>query len=261
MPKEEFKNVWQKLLYVQKNLKAPKGQYNRFGEYHYRSCEDIQEALKPLLSDVGAVLLLNDEIVQMGDRYYIKAAARFLDVESGESVSNTAYARECDSRPKMDTAQITGSCSSYARKYALNGLFCIDDSRDPDTMDNSGEGQQKGTRQQAPKETQEEEQKRQQAPREPQQGTQRQQAAGRKPQAVSAEHLRMLEGEARRTGTELAKVCSRYGVGSISELTEEQYRRAMSAFGKMDSLPPPAQDGQLELFRDIDGYDESLPFA
>lgn len=142
MPKEEFKNVWQKLLYVQKNLKAPKGQYNRFGEYHYRSCEDIQEALKPLLSDVGAVLLLNDEIVQMGGRYYIKAAARFLDVESGESVGNTAYARECDSRPKMDTAQITGSCSSYARKYALNGLFCIDDSRDPDTMDNSGEGQQ-----------------------------------------------------------------------------------------------------------------------
>lgn len=249
MPKEEFKNVWQKLLYVQKNLKAPKGQYNRFGEYHYRSCEDIQEALKPLLSDVGAVLLLNDEIVQMGDRYYIKAAARFLDVESGESVGNTAYARECDSRPKMDTAQITGSCSSYARKYALNGLFCIDDSRDPDTMDNSGEGQQE--RKEPPKG--------QKAPR--QQGTQRQQAAGRKPQAVSAEHLRMLEDEARRTGTELAKVCSRYGVGSISELTEEQYRRAMSAFGKMDSLPPPAQDGQLELFRDIEGYDESLPFA
>ena len=242
MPKEEFKNVWQKLLYVQKNLKAPKGQYNRFGEYHYRSCEDIQEALKPLLGDVGAVLLLNDEIVQQGDRYYIKAAAMFLDVESGESVSNTAYARECDSRPKMDTAQITGSCSSYARKYALNGLFCIDDSRDPDTMDNSGTGQQE--RKELPREKK--------APR--------QQAAGSKPQAVSAELLFLLEDEARRTGTELTKVCSRYGVSSISELTEEQYRRAMSAFSKMDSLPPPAQDEQLELFSGIEGYEGSLPF-
>ncbi|MBD5479577.1 MAG: ERF family protein [Lachnospiraceae bacterium] len=256
MPKEEFKNVWQKLLYVQKNLKAPKGQYNRFGEYHYRSCEDIQEALKPLLGDVGAVLLLNDEIVQQGDRYYIKAAAMFLDVESGESVSNTAYARECDSRPKMDTAQITGSCSSYARKYALNGLFCIDDSRDPDTMDNSGAGQQE--RKEPPREKKA---PRQQVPKEPQQGAQRQQAARRKPQAVSAEHLLMLEDEARRTGTELTKVCGRYGVGSISELTEEQYRRAMSAFSKMDSLPPPAQDEQLELFSGIEGYEGSLPFA
>ncbi|MDE5801881.1 MAG: ERF family protein [Lachnospiraceae bacterium] len=255
MPKEEFKNVWQKLLYVQKNLKAPKGQYNRFGEYHYRSCEDIQEALKPLLGDVGAVLLLNDEIVQQGDRYYIKAAAMFLDVESGESVSNTAYARECDSRPKMDTAQITGSCSSYARKYALNGLFCIDDSRDPDTMDNSGTGQQE--RKELPREKKA---PRQQVPKEPQQGVQRQQAAGRKPQTVSDEHLLMLEDEARRTGTELTKVCSRYGVSSISELTEEQYRRAMSAFSKMDSLPPPAQDEQLELFSGIEGYEGSLPF-
>lgn len=124
-------------MYIQQNLKAPKGQYNKFGEYRYRSCEDIQESVKPLLKEINAVLLLTDDIKLIGDRFYIVATAMLQDVESEESITNTAYARETDVKPKMDAAQITGSCSSYARKYALNGLFCIDDTKDPDTMDNS----------------------------------------------------------------------------------------------------------------------------
>lgn len=122
-------NIQEKLLHIQQNLKAPKSQYNKFGDFHYRSCEDIQEAVKPILKDVKAVLLIGDEIVQIGSRFYIKATAALQDVESLEQITNTAFARETDEKPKMDAAQITGSCSSYARKYALNGLFCIDDAK------------------------------------------------------------------------------------------------------------------------------------
>jgi len=114
---------------IQKELKAPKGQRNTFGNYNYRSCEDILEAVKPLLGK--ATLTLNDEIVLIGDRYYIKATATITDEQSSVLVS--AYARESLEKKGMDMAQITGAASSYARKYALNGLFCIDDTKDADT--------------------------------------------------------------------------------------------------------------------------------
>lgn len=130
-------NIHEKLLKVQTELKAPKNQYNEFGNFKYRSCEDIQEGVKPLLKELNAVLVVGDELVLIGDRYYIKATAKFIDAESGELITNTAYAREELSKPKMDSSQITGSASSYARKYALNGLFCIDDTKDADSMDNS----------------------------------------------------------------------------------------------------------------------------
>lgn len=124
------------LLKVQAGLKAPKGQFNKFGGYSYRSCEDILEAAKPLLSEQGLTLTLQDEPIIIGDWHYIKASAF---VRKGEQlVISTAYAREPKEKKGMDEAQITGSTSSYARKYALNGLFLIDDSKDPDTMDNSG---------------------------------------------------------------------------------------------------------------------------
>jgi len=126
--------VYEKLLKVQSELKAPKNQYNSFGKYHYRSCEDIQEGVKPLLKEANAVLIIGDELVLVGDRYYIKATAKFIDTESGEYVENTAYAREEADKKGMDSSQITGSASSYARKYALNGLFCIDDVKDADTQ-------------------------------------------------------------------------------------------------------------------------------
>lgn len=113
---------------IQKELKAPKGQMNTFGNYKYRSCEDILESVKPLLGD--ALLTINDEVVMLGDRFYVKATATLT--EEKESVSVSAYAREPLEKKGMDTAQITGATSSYARKYALNGLFCIDDTKDAD---------------------------------------------------------------------------------------------------------------------------------
>ena len=120
---------------IQHKLKAPKGQYNSFGKYNYRSCEDILEGVKPLLKEHNLALLIDDEIVQIGERYYVKATARITD--GREIVSATAYAREPDTKKGMDESQITVATSSYARKYALNALLCIDDTKDADTMDNS----------------------------------------------------------------------------------------------------------------------------
>lgn len=131
-------NVYEKLMNVQAKLKAPKSQRNTFGNYNYRSCEDIVEAAKPLLLEVRATLLLNDEIVQIGDRFYVKATATFTDIEKGEKIEATASAREDETKKGMDLAQVTGSVSSYARKYALNGLFCIDDTKDSDATNTHG---------------------------------------------------------------------------------------------------------------------------
>lgn len=117
---------------IQRELKAPKGQKNTFGNYNYRSCEDILEAVKPLLGT--AILTINDEVVLIGDRYYIKATATIKQGE--ESFSISAFAREPEGRKGMDEAQVTGATSSYARKYALNGLFAIDDTKDSDATNN-----------------------------------------------------------------------------------------------------------------------------
>ena len=120
-----------KLIRIQAKLKAPKGQRNTFGNYNYRSCEDILEAVKPLLAEEGCTLTLSDEIELIGDRYYIKATATLKSDK--EEIQVSAYAREEQAKKGMDSAQVTGATSSYARKYALNGLFCIDDNKDPDT--------------------------------------------------------------------------------------------------------------------------------
>lgn len=133
--------VYEKLRKVQQELKVPKSQYNSFGKYYYRNCEDIQEAVKPLLQDVNAVLFLDDEIEQKGDRYYVKAIAKFVDCDTGKEIVNKAYAREEEEKKGMDASQITGSTSSYARKYALNGLFCIDDNKDADSNGKINEDQ------------------------------------------------------------------------------------------------------------------------
>lgn len=122
-----------KLNQIQTTLKCNKGQYNSFGKYNYRSCEDILESVKPLLGITKTTLILNDEIILVGDRYYIKATATLRDCESDESISTTAYAREELDKKGMDGSQVTGTSSSYARKYALNALFCIDDTKDADT--------------------------------------------------------------------------------------------------------------------------------
>jgi len=134
--------LYDKLRAVQSALKAPKGQENKFGGYKYRSCEDILEAVKPLLAENGLVLTISDDIGIVGERYYVKATATVTDGENRISV--TAFAREPESRKGMDEAQVTGSSSSYARKYALNGLFCIDDTKDPDATNDHGKGRAEG---------------------------------------------------------------------------------------------------------------------
>ena len=153
-------NVYEKLMTVQTKLRAPKGQYNSFGKYSYRSCEDILEALKPLLAEVGAIINITDDIKVIGDnfetmevedkktgeksvrlvgrRFYIEATAMFIDVETGDSIVARALAREDETKKGMDLAQVTGSVSSYARKYALNGLFAIDDNKDSDATNTHG---------------------------------------------------------------------------------------------------------------------------
>ena len=125
----------EKIVVIQSELKAPKGQYNSFGKYNYRSCEDILEGVKPLLAKHGLVLTIQDNIDLIGDRFYVKATATITDGK--EELSTSAYARESLDKKGMDASQVTGATSSYARKYALNGLLAIDDTKDADTMDNN----------------------------------------------------------------------------------------------------------------------------
>lgn len=120
------------LIIIQSRLKAPKSQYNSFGKYKYRNCEDILEAVKPLLKEQECTLTISDEIVMIGTRYYIKATATIKN-SNGEQEISVAYAREEESKKGMDSSQVTGAASSYARKYALNGIFCIDDTKDSDS--------------------------------------------------------------------------------------------------------------------------------
>ena len=164
----------EKLLNIQQELKCTKGQFNTFGKYKYRSCEDILESVKPLLKTYKCILTLSDELLVFGDnnsihyeetyydkdlkkenirhmvvggqRFYIKATATLTDIETGETISNTAYAREEENKKGMDGSQITGTSSSYARKYALNGLFAIDDTKDADTVEYTKQTKQKETK-------------------------------------------------------------------------------------------------------------------
>ncbi|MFN1845555.1 ERF family protein [Clostridioides difficile] len=139
----ETNNIYMKLVNIQSALKAPKSQFNSFGKYNYRSCEDILEGLKPILKEEKALVILDDNIVQIGNRFYVEATATLIDAETGEKVSTKALAREDETKKGMDLAQVTGSVSSYARKYALNGLFCIDDTKDSDATNKHGNEQKK----------------------------------------------------------------------------------------------------------------------
>ncbi|MGX9821722.1 ERF family protein [Lactococcus lactis] len=132
-----MKNITQKLIKVQSELKAPKGQHNDFGSYYYRSAEDILEAVKPLLFEQGLLMTITDIIEQIGERYYIQAKVILTDGE--DTVEVTGYARESLNKKGMDDSQITGTASSYARKYAMNGLFLIDDTKDSDSNENRTE--------------------------------------------------------------------------------------------------------------------------
>ena len=130
--------IQEKLMNIQYELKCNKSQYNSFGRYAYRSSEDILEAVKPLLYKYKATLVINDDIVLIGDRFYVKATSKITDIETGECVESTAFAREDESQKGMSSAQVTGSVSSYARKYSMNALFAIDDNKDADSTNTHG---------------------------------------------------------------------------------------------------------------------------
>ena len=135
--------IQEKLFNIQQGLVAPKSQRNNFGNYNYRSCEDILEAVKPLLKENKCTLKLTDEIIVKADRNYVEATATITDVETGETETTKGEAREEESKKGMDGSQITGASSSYARKYALNGLFCIDDNKDSDSTNTHGKKENK----------------------------------------------------------------------------------------------------------------------
>lgn len=139
-------NIYEKLTTIQAELKAPKSRRNTFGNYNYRSCEDILEAAKPLLAANLCSLTLDDEVISVGTRIYVKATATLTDHAEGTSVSTHAFAREAETKKGMDESQITGTASSYARKYALNGLFAIDDAKDADTDEYQNSQKQSNTR-------------------------------------------------------------------------------------------------------------------
>ena len=132
-----------RLIEIQQKIKVPKGQFNSFGGYKYRSCEDILESVKPLLKAQNLLLVLNDEMVSLNDRYYVKATATIFDENGKEIIHTTAFAREEENKKGMDGSQITGASSSYARKYALNGLFGIDDTKDSDATNKHGKEEPK----------------------------------------------------------------------------------------------------------------------
>lgn len=136
-------SIYEKLNKVQHELNAPKNLYNEFSKYSYRNCEGILTGLKPLLEKYGLTIVMTDEVMPIGDRFYVRATASLTDIETGETVFNQALAREASSQKGLTEAQITGSCSSYARKYALNGLLAIDDVQDDDSRDNTAKDEPK----------------------------------------------------------------------------------------------------------------------
>lgn len=131
-------NIYQKLMEIQQELKVPKSQYNDYGKFNYRNLDDILQALKPLLKEYNMLLFMTDNVREIAGRFYIEATAILMDLDDGSEIKVHGYAREADKKSGMDDAQITGACSSYARKYALGGLFNLDDGADPDAMDNTG---------------------------------------------------------------------------------------------------------------------------
>lgn len=198
----------EKLSGIQGELKVPKNLYNKFGDYNYRNAEGIFEAFKPLEQKYKVSLIVSDDVVPVGDRIYIRATAKLMDCESQEFIEAVAFARETPSKKGMDDAQITGSASSYARKYALNGLFLLDDTKDPDTNENHTE---KNNRCLA--------------------GTE-----GGKPGAKKSQ-IDLLRGqltdECRRTGKGKTFLQERYAVESPEHLSESQLADAIEALKKM----------------------------
>ena len=191
-----------KIVAIQSSLNAPKNQYNSFGKYKYRSCEDILEALKPLLSQHGLVQTITDSVEFLGDRYYIKASVVVTD--GVNRIENAAMAREEESKKGMDASQLTGATSSYARKYALNGMWCIDDSKDADTNEHTAQtNNQPASHKQA----------------------QPNQSSGK----IDRSQLSALENAIVNKGYGVQSVCESWAIGSLAEIEKNNFDSAMSA--------------------------------
>ena len=196
----------EKLSAIQNELKAPKGQYNNFGKYNYRSAEDILEAVKPICKKHKTVLVLSDEIQHIGERYYVTAWARLYDLEQDDvEITVFASAREEETKKGMDASQVTGATSSYARKYALNGLFNIDDTKDADTDEYAiqvAEGGKRETKAKAEK-------------------------AQADDPIISSDKVEIAVATIRNKQTTLANVLKAYGVEKLADLRESQYQNLM----------------------------------
>lgn len=197
----ENKTVYEKLHQVQQELKCNKSQFNSFGKYYYRSCEDILEGLKTPLKKVGCCVLINDELVDIAGKIYVKATASFVD-SNGASIVNSAYAREGETQSGMSPAQLTGATSSYARKYALNGLFLIDDNKDADTNESKIEKEERQKRSKQP--TQEE-------------------MKNVGSQKIDEKKQNILMKQCEDCGINPVIVVDKLGVANFSEITEKQF--------------------------------------
>lgn len=191
-------DIYNTLTAIQNELKAPKNQWNDYGKYNYRSCEDILEGLKPTLKKYEVNLYLTDEIVVIGDRYYVKATARLTNKE-GNIIENTAYAREALDQKGMASMQITGATSSYARKYALNGLFLIDDTKDADVTTKTEEQLNEEMIASVDKDL---------VPH---------------GEGMTEQRIKRVHSELERTGVSIETILSAYSVKDIKDFTEEQY--------------------------------------
>lgn len=198
--------ISEKLLKIQTQIKAPKNLYNSFGKYHYRNAEGICEAVKPYLTEQNCALLLEDEIIEVGGRVYVQAYARLIDCETGERICATALARESEEKKGMDASQITGTASSYARKYALNGLFLLDDTKDADTDEYANQNAGKSNS----KNSEEEQDKR------------KTEALAK--EKVSDLYVKALASRCESDGVPESLIHSLYNVKALKDLTNYQYR-------------------------------------
>lgn len=196
-------SIFEKLMRIQTEIKAPKNLYNNFGKYYYRNAEGICEAVKPYLEKEKCALTLKDEIVEVGGRIYVKAIATLLDCESNEEFETASYARESLEKKGMDDSQITGTASSYARKYALNGLFLLDDTKDADTDEYKQqiEADQKKT----------------------------EEVKKSKPTAA---HIKTIGLLAEKKGYSEANICNLYGKNKFADLTFEEWNEACAKLNK-----------------------------
>lgn len=200
-------NINEKLIAIQEELKAPKNLENKFGGYKYRNAEAILEALKPLLAKNKATLTLEDNIMVIGERYYLQAIATFIDCESNDKIVVSSFAREQSDKKGMDSAQITGSTSSYARKYTLNGLFLLDDTKDPDSNEYKETADKKAKSEVVITEDN---------------------ANDR----ITSEQLSMLKNEAKKSGIPSTKIKEIFGLKNIEDMTQAQFHAQMNKFIK-----------------------------